>query len=252
MLQSDPTGHPRKLHGFYMQYLAVGIVSSALPGTLYGFFLGYLGVSSYVYATAAQVVSLPWSFKLFIGMTNDCFPLRGLSRKPYMMIGWTICTLSLVGIACVPMPAQGSQEVGVISALMTLAACGYIIADVAADGLLVEIAKEEEINVYAMFKECVEEEKQWAEYLFKDGSIIGLNDKLLAKYVEWTANRRLKSIGLKAVFDTPISNNPLPWTEHWLSSKGMQVAPQETEVESYLIGSIKQDVKKDTFAGFKL
>ena len=117
---------------------------------------------------------------------------------------------------------------------------------------MLEIAKEEEINVYNMFKECVEEEKQWAEYLFKDGSIIGLNDKLLAKYVEWTANRRLKSIGLKAIFDTPVSNNPLPWTEHWLSSKGMQVAPQETEVESYLIGSIKQDVKKDTFAGFQL
>ena len=117
---------------------------------------------------------------------------------------------------------------------------------------MVEIAKEEEVNVYNMFKQCVDEEKLWAEYLFKDGSIIGLNDKLLAKYVEWTANRRLKSIGLKAIFDTPISNNPLPWTEHWLSSKGMQVAPQETEVESYLIGSIKQDVKKDTFAGFQL
>ena len=117
---------------------------------------------------------------------------------------------------------------------------------------IIEIAKEEEANVYNMFKQCVDEEKSWAEYLFKDGSIIGLNEKLLSKYVEWTANRRLKSIGLKAVFDTPISNNPLPWTAHWLSSKGMQVAPQETEVESYLIGSIKQDVKKDTFAGFKL
>jgi len=117
---------------------------------------------------------------------------------------------------------------------------------------MIQIAKEEEENVYQMFRECVEEEKLWAEYLFKDGSIIGLNDKLLQKYVEWTANRRLKSIGLKAIFDTPISNNPLPWTAHWLSSKGMQVAPQETEVESYLIGSIKQDVKKDTFAGFQL
>jgi ribonucleoside-diphosphate reductase beta chain len=117
---------------------------------------------------------------------------------------------------------------------------------------MIKIAEEEEINVYNMFKQCVEEEKSWAEYLFKDGSIIGLNDKLLAKYVEWTANRRLKSIGKKAIFDTPVSNNPLPWTEHWLSSKGMQVAPQETEVESYLIGSIKQDVKKDTFAGFQL
>jgi len=120
------------------------------------------------------------------------------------------------------------------------------------DPEMVQIAKEEEDNVYQMFHECVEEEKLWAEYLFKDGSIIGLNDKLLQKYVEWTANRRLRSIGLKAVFDTPITNNPLPWTEHWLSSKGMQVAPQETEVESYLIGSIKQDVEKDTFAGFQL
>ena len=120
------------------------------------------------------------------------------------------------------------------------------------DPEMLEIVKEEEDYVYGMFQNAVEEEILWAEYLFKDGSIIGLNDKLLQKYVEWTANRRLKAIGFKAIFDTPIANNPLPWTQHWLSSKGMQVAPQETEVESYLIGSIKQDVKKDTFAGFKL
>ena len=120
------------------------------------------------------------------------------------------------------------------------------------DPEMVQIAKEEEENVIDMFKQCVEEEKVWADYLFKDGSIIGLNAKLLQKYVEWTANRRMKSIGLKPVFDVPANNNPLPWTEHWLSSKGLQVAPQETEVESYLIGGIKQDVKKDTFSGFKL
>ena len=120
------------------------------------------------------------------------------------------------------------------------------------DPEMVTIAQEEEQNVYNMFKESVEEEKSWAEYLFKDGSIIGLNEKLLQNYVEWTANRRLKSIGLKPIYDIPMSNNPLPWTQHWLSSKGKQVAPQETEVESYLIGSIKQDVKKDTFAGFQL
>jgi len=120
------------------------------------------------------------------------------------------------------------------------------------DPEMIDIIKEEEENVYQMFKDCVEEEKDWAKYLFKDGSIIGLNDKLLQNYVEWTANRRLKSIGLKPIFDVPLANNPLPWTAHWLSSRGLQVAPQETEVESYMIGSIKQDVKKDTFAGFKL
>ncbi len=117
---------------------------------------------------------------------------------------------------------------------------------------ILQIAKEEESWTVEQFKKTVDEEKAWAQYLFKDGSIIGLNDKLLNSYVEYIANRRMRAIGLKPVFDTPMSNNPLPWTQHWLSSKGLQVAPQETEVESYVIGGIKQDVKKDTFAGFKL
>ena len=115
-----------------------------------------------------------------------------------------------------------------------------------------QIMKEEEQWTYQMFEKCVNEEKMWAEYLFKDGSMIGLNDKLLHQYVEWVANRRMRSIGMKPVYDIAAKNNPLPWTEHWISSKGLQVAPQETEVESYIVGGIKQDVKKDTFAGFKL
>ena len=114
------------------------------------------------------------------------------------------------------------------------------------------IAEEERENITAMFENAVNEEKEWAEYLFKDGSMIGLNQKLLSSYVEWIANRRMKAIGLKPIYDIPAKNNPLPWTEHWISSKGLQVAPQETEVESYLIGGIKQDMKKDTFAGFQL
>ena len=120
------------------------------------------------------------------------------------------------------------------------------------DADILRIAKEEEAWTIEQFKKTVDEEKRWAEYLFKDGSIIGLNDKLLNSYVEYIANRRMRAIGLKPVFDTPMSNNPLPWTQHWLSSKGLQVAPQETEVESYVIGGIKQDVKANTFSGFKL
>jgi ribonucleoside-diphosphate reductase beta chain len=120
------------------------------------------------------------------------------------------------------------------------------------DSDMVDIAKEEEPWLIEAFKKCVDEEKAWAEYLFKDGSMIGLNDKLLQQYVEWIANRRMKSIGIKPIYDIPAKNNPLPWTEHWISSKGLQVAPQETEVESYIVGGIKQDVTKDTFAGFSL
>ena len=120
------------------------------------------------------------------------------------------------------------------------------------DPEMVQIMKEEEEWTYQMFDKCVNEEKKWAEYLFKDGSMIGLNDKLLYQYVEWVANRRLRSIGFRPQYDVPAKNNPLPWTEHWISSKGLRVAPQETEVESYVVGGIKQDVKKDTFSGFKL
>lgn len=120
------------------------------------------------------------------------------------------------------------------------------------DPQMKEIAEEERDNVRSMFIQAVNQEKEWANYLFKDGSMIGLNEKLLGNYVEWVANRRMKAIGLKPEYDISSKNNPLPWTEHWLNSKGQQNAPQETEIESYIVGGIKQDVKKDTFAGFKL
>jgi len=117
---------------------------------------------------------------------------------------------------------------------------------------MVKIAEEEREWVYQAFESAVNEERTWADYLFKDGSMIGLNAKLLNQYVEWVANRRMKAIGLKPIYDVAAKNNPLPWTEHWISSKGLQVAPQETEVESYVVGGIKQDVKANTFAGFQL
>ena len=115
-----------------------------------------------------------------------------------------------------------------------------------------EIAAEEQENVKMMFMDAVEEEKEWATYLFSQGSMIGLNERLLSQYVEWVANRRMKAIGIQPVYDLPARNNPLPWTEHWLNSKGQQNAPQETEIESYVVGGIKQDVGANTFAGFKL
>jgi len=117
---------------------------------------------------------------------------------------------------------------------------------------MLTIYHEEVENSRAMFERTVDEEKAWAQYLFKDGSMIGLSEKLLSNYVEWIANRRMKAIGLKPLYDIPAANNPLPWTEHWIKSKSVQVAPQETEVESYVIGGIKQDIKDNAFEGFKL
>jgi ribonucleotide reductase beta subunit family protein with ferritin-like domain len=120
------------------------------------------------------------------------------------------------------------------------------------DAEMTKAMKGTDKEVIQMFKNTVDEEKAWAKYLFKDGSIIGLNEKLLGNYVEWIANKRLRALGFDPIYDVAASANPLPWTQHWLSSKGMQVAPQETEVESYIVGGIKQDVKKGQFSKFKL
>lgn len=101
-----------------------------------------------------------------------------------------------------------------------------------------------------MFIDAVEQEKKWADYLFKDGSIIGLNADLLKQYIEFIAGKRMQSIGLEKVYGT--GTNPLPWTQKWISGGEVQVAPQETEISSYIIGGTKKDVDKDTFKGFSL
>lgn len=119
------------------------------------------------------------------------------------------------------------------------------------DVQILEIITEENENVYKMFSDAVEQEKAWADYLFQNGSMIGLNAKLLKLFVEWIANRRMKAIGLKTIYD--VKENPLPWMEtNWMSSKGVQVAPMETEISSYLIGALNQDINEKTFEGFTL
>jgi ribonucleotide reductase beta subunit family protein with ferritin-like domain len=113
-----------------------------------------------------------------------------------------------------------------------------------------KIIKETEKEVLQMYDDAVQQEKRWATYLFSKGSMIGLSEKLLHQFVEYMANRRMKAIQLTPAYDQ--KTNPLPWVEHWLNSKSTQNAPQETEIESYVIGGIKQDVQKDQFKKFKL
>ena len=114
-----------------------------------------------------------------------------------------------------------------------------------------KIAEEHHDDVIKMFVDAVEQEKAWANYLFKDGSMIGLNAQLLSDYIEWICCKRMVALGLKCPYTTPQAN-PLPWTQKWISGAEVQVAPQETEISSYVIGGVKQDVSKDTFAGLSL
>ena len=105
-----------------------------------------------------------------------------------------------------------------------------------------------------MFHEAMEQEKAWADYLFKDGSMIGLNKQLLCDYIDWISAKRMTAIGLKhhLKVGSGASNNPLPWTAQWIAGAEVQVAPQETEITQYVIGGTKQDVTENTFKGFSL
>ena len=112
------------------------------------------------------------------------------------------------------------------------------------------IQEETQDEMVQLFVDAVDQEKAWADYLFKDGSMIGLNAQLLAEYVEWIANKRMIAAGLPSPYKG--SSNPLPWTQKWIAGAEVQVAPQETEISSYVIGGTKQDVNGSTFAGMKL
>lgn len=163
--------------GFLAQYFAVGLIYSGVPATAYGVFLGYLNVPAYVYATVSVISSLPWSFKFFFGLINDTVPIFGLRRKPYMMIGWSLCAIALIILGCTPLPdpywcvdeatgkyiqkvtlpdgttdaaepcnPDAAKEGGKYAILLMLACLGYVIADVAADGLTTEYARQEPIE----------------------------------------------------------------------------------------------------------
>ena len=114
----------------------------------------------------------------------------------------------------------------------------------------VKIKKETEEDCIRLFEEAVEQEKAWAKFLFKDGSMIGLNEQLLVQYVEWIANKRMLAVGLPTKYKG--GSNPLPWTQKWIAGSDVPVAPQEVELSSYQIGAVKQDVTDDTFTGMSL
>lgn len=118
------------------------------------------------------------------------------------------------------------------------------------DPEMAEIAEECKEEATNIFLNAVEQEKEWAAFLFQHGSMIGLNKEILCQYVEFIANHRMSAIGLGQPFD--VKSNPLPWMNNYLSSDNVQVAPQESEISSYLVGQIDSEVNADDFGDFDL
>lgn len=119
------------------------------------------------------------------------------------------------------------------------------------DPEMAEIAAECEQACFEIFKEAAIQEKEWAEYLFQDGSMIGLNKDILCQYVEYITNLRMAAVNLQPAF-AGAKQNPIPWINTWLSSDNVQVAPQEVEVSSYLVGQIDSEMNADDLGDFEL
>ena len=119
------------------------------------------------------------------------------------------------------------------------------------DPEMAEIARELHDECFNLFKKAAEQEKEWAAYLFKDGSMLGLNKDILCQYVEFITNVRMQGVGLPLAFDAD-RQNPLPWINTWLNSDNVQVAPQEVEISSYLVGQIDSEVNPDDLGDFLL
>ena len=125
-----------------------------------------------------------------------------------------------------------------------------IMAEGKDDPEMAHIAASLQSEAREIFIEAARQEKEWAEYLFQDGSMIGLNKDILSQYVEYITNQRMSAIGMEPAF-APIQN-PLPWMNSWLNSDNVQVAPQEVEVSSYLVGQIDSEVGSEDFSNFSL
>jgi hypothetical protein len=180
-----PGGMPNLLSkgciGLLFQYAVVGLVYGLLPETIYPFMQNYLNCSGAQVAAAKQLVVLPWSFKVFYGMLSDCRPICGYRRRPYMLIGWTVCILTLLAMAIMPIgkpyytvasdrdvdvadytdeirarinydaPSEGAKYV----IIMLLAACGYVLSDVCADSITVELAQQEPLAKRGKTQSCI-------------------------------------------------------------------------------------------------
>lgn len=119
------------------------------------------------------------------------------------------------------------------------------------DPEMAELWVECQDEIIGIFQTAVEQEKEWADYLFKDGSMLGLNKAILTQYIEYITNIRMNALGLPLLFPNA-KNNPISWVNTWTSSDNVQVAPQEVEISSYLIGQVDAEIKHDDLADFDL
>lgn len=118
------------------------------------------------------------------------------------------------------------------------------------DPEMADIAEKLKPQTKQIFMDAVEQEKAWADYLFSEGAVLGLNATILKEYIEYIADQRMRAIGIESGFE--IKGNPIPWMNNYLNSDNVQVAPQESEIPSYIVSGIDSEVSQEDFADFSL
>lgn len=119
------------------------------------------------------------------------------------------------------------------------------------DPEMAEIIEDMEEDGRQIFIDTMKQEIEWADYLFSQGSMLGLNKEILIDYLKYISAQRLTAAGFKVDFNHP-TLNPIPWINNWLNSDNVQVAPQEVELTSYLVGQVNSELKVEDFKNFKL
>jgi ribonucleoside-diphosphate reductase beta chain len=112
------------------------------------------------------------------------------------------------------------------------------------DARFATVKQECEQEVYALYMDVIREEKQWADYLFSKGPVIGLNANILKDFVDYTAVRALKDIGIKYQQTAPKST-PIPWFNKHVNTSSKQTALQESESTNYVIGIMSEGIDYD-------
>ncbi|TDH64949.1 uncharacterized protein CCR75_000589 [Bremia lactucae] len=169
----SPELFSRSYAGLLAQYAAVGFIDGVLPNVIYPYLQSYLNLPGEQTATALMLVQMPWSFKVFCGIISDCFPIWGYRRRPYILFGWIFALCMLVALSFTPesgpyftnskyrdvKPVDYTPEIiatinydaanqgGKHIVLMMGCTFGYLMSDVCADGIVVEVAQREPYEV---------------------------------------------------------------------------------------------------------
>ncbi|GMG17617.1 unnamed protein product [Phytophthora fragariaefolia] len=134
----------KRAFGLLLNYVCIGGLYGGLNSAIVPFLSRYLELEQYQVRAASNVINAAWNFKAFGGLLTDSLQICGYRRKPYLVAGWALCLVNLMYLGTTRMPAAGNTGVAwryVLS--MTLGTMGFFLANVAADGILVEIAQRE-------------------------------------------------------------------------------------------------------------